>query len=180
MKRIANIWWVFVVLLFLPIVSQASTAIRLSLDQLVSGSTRVVVAKLNKPKESFWGPNKMRIYSMYTFEVQEELVGKGTKQIVVIQPGGRVGDIAQRTDGYSRFEEGQENLLFLKENKAISVGPIMAYRVVGMSQGVFGFKKELDKTVLFQKIEGLHFPNSDGQPILEEKSRLFSRIRKLQ
>ena len=47
----------------------ASAAQRLSFEQLVTDSDRVVVAKMVEQSPSWWGPKKHRIYTAYTFEV---------------------------------------------------------------------------------------------------------------
>ena len=148
----------------------ASAAKRLSFDQLVSGSDRVVVAKLEKPGKSAWGPERRRIYTTYTFEVVQDVAGSGTGQITIVQPGGRVGRLAQKTEGYPTFEPGKKTLLFLREKRG-------AFRVVGLCQGVFDFRKEDEREFVVQRLKGLSFPGDHGRPILIERKQAFEKIR---
>jgi hypothetical protein len=150
----------------------ASAALRLSFEQLVSESDRVVVAKMVEQSPSWWGPKNLRIYTEYTFEVEEELAGTGSRRFTVVQPGGRVGKLAQRTDGYPTYEKGTRLLLFLAKRTD-------SFRVVGLSQGVFGFHRDGNREILFQRLEGLGFPGDHGRPMLIERSEAFERIREI-
>jgi len=150
----------------------SSAAMRLSLAQLVDSADRVVVAKLVKPGVSQWGPNQRRIYTTYQFTVSEEVAGSGPKTFTIRQPGGRVGRLAQRTDGYPTFALGSERLMFVKRATE-------HFRVVGLSQGVFGFHQDQKWEVVHQLLEGLSFPGDHGRPLVLEKKQAFGRIRSL-
>lgn len=150
----------------------ASAAKRLSLSQLVSGSDRVVVARLDAPGTSAWGPDRMRIYTTFTFEVEEDVAGSGPNQVTIVQPGGRVGHLAQKTQGYPSFKAGNRLLLFLVHKQT-------AYRVVGLSQGVFAFHSQGEQVIVAQRIEGLSFVDDAGHPMLFEHDEALSKIRAL-
>jgi len=142
------------------------------LSQLVSFSDRVVVARLDAPGKSAWGPKRMRIYTTFTFEVEEDVAGRGPSRVTIVQPGGRVGHLAQITQGYPSFKVGDRLLLFLRRSQA-------AYRVVGLSQGVFDFHINNGRKIVAQKIEGLSFIDDAGHPLLFERAEALSKIRAL-
>lgn len=152
--------------------AEPSAARRLSLAGLIDGADRVVVARVVDTGSSFWGPDHRLIYTVYSFESEEEVAGDGPRRFCVVQPGGRVGRWTQRTSGYPSFREGERLLLFLRKRTR-------GYRVVGLSQGVFGFRRHDTREFVFQKLEGLSFPGDRGRPILMERPAATRRIHKL-
>ena len=80
-----------------------------------------------------------------------------------------MGRLAQWTEGYPRFGKGERVLLFLRKHAA-------GYRVVGLSQGVFGFRRQDARELVYQKLEGLSFPGDAGRPILMDRVRAVQRI----
>ncbi len=147
----------------------ASSAYRLSFDELIQKSDRVVDARVTGVS-SAWAPDNRRIYTTFRFETSEDIAGDGPASFVVVQPGGRVGRWAQITHGYPRFNKGDRVVLFLYRVRK-------GYQVVGLSQGVFGFYQDDANDVIHQKIEGLHFPGDSGWPLVMDRRRAFERIR---
>jgi hypothetical protein len=172
MKTIRHLLIVSLVLGLLSGYLWASAALRLSLSQLVAGSDRVVIAEVVEISPSTWGPKHMRIYTRYTFEVDQEVAGSGLRRFSIVQPGGRVGNLAQRTAGYPEFVQGEKLLLFLEKHAE-------AIRIVGLSQGVFGFHKDNKRQIIYQRLSGLSFPNDPGRPILLERDEAIRQIREL-
>jgi hypothetical protein len=165
----------FIVALVLAAVSSerasASSAVRLPLDRLAELADRVVVAEL-VAKRSAWGSKHLRIFTTYRFKVNESIAGSDERVIEIVQPGGTVGRLTQHVAGYARFAEAGPMLLFL-EHKGSGAG----LRVVGLCQGVFGLHRVDGRQVLVQRLEGLHFPNDAGRPILLEWKTARERIR---
>ncbi len=172
MKKSICVAIVFAVVGFFSTWIWASAAKRLSLSQLVSYSDRVVVARLDAPGTSAWGPKRMRIYTTFTFEVEEDVAGSGPNQVTIVQPGGRVGRLAQKTEGYPGFKGGDRLLLFLVHKQT-------SYRVVGLSQGVFAFHNQGGRVFVAQRIEGLSFVDDAGHPLLFESTEALSKIKTL-
>jgi len=168
-KRLVGLVLLLVSAGSLPIL--ASTARRLTFDQLVQASERVVEATLAE-RSSKWASDGRRIYTTFTFDTGKNIAGSGPDRFTVVQPGGRVGRWAQSTHGYPTFREGDRVVLFLEQ-----AGP--DYRVVGMSQGVFGYFMDESNDVIHQKLEGLHFPGDHGWPIVLDRHEAFERIRTL-
>jgi len=149
----------------------ASSALRLSFDQLVLESDRVVEATVTG-RSSAWASDNRRIYTTFTFETHNDIAGNGPSKFVVIQPGGRVGRLAQITHGYPNFKEGDRVILFLEE-------VVKGYQVIGLSQGVFGFYQDESNDVIHQKLQGLSFPGNNGWPIVMDRREAFDRIRRV-
>lgn len=168
-RAVAVLFLLFLAVLSLP--AGASSAFRLSFDQLVSESDRVVAATVTG-RSSAWASDNRRIYTTFTFETREDIAGNGPGRFVIVQPGGRVGRWAQITHGYPTFKAGDRVILFLQ--KAVA-----GYQVVGMSQGVFGFYTDEHNDVIHQKIEGLHFPGGHDWPMVLDRAEACRRIRLL-
>jgi hypothetical protein len=149
----------------------ASTALRLTFEQLVTEADRVVEATLAE-SSSEWASDRRRIYTTFTFDADNNIAGKGPRRFKVVQPGGRVGRWTQIVHGYPRFKQGDRVVLFLEEVNR-------EYRVVGMCQGVFGYFKDDANDVIHQKLEGLHFPGDHGWPIVLDRPEAFERVRTL-
>jgi hypothetical protein len=151
-------------ILFIALPAAASIAVRLSLDDLVVRAQRVVVAKLAGAPESFW--RGQRIYTRYTFAVEEEWLGTGERIISLEQPGGAVGKWAQKAHGFPVFEPEERVVLVLESDRGQP-------RVVGMSQGAFRLTEEAGRAILEQKLDGLRLLGEEGQPepIRVEKER---------
>ena len=123
-------------------------------------------------RHSAWGSDNRRIYTTFTFETNSDIAGTGPARFIVVQPGGRVGRLAQITHGYPTFNTGDRVILFLGE-------VVKGYQVTGLSQGVFGFYTDDRNDVIHQKLEGLHFPGDHGWPIVMDRREAYQRIRKL-
>ncbi|MBN2493149.1 MAG: hypothetical protein JXR96_01055 [Deltaproteobacteria bacterium] len=171
MKRYLTLTsWLAVALL--GSVALGSVAVRLSFEQLVQQSDRVVVARVQKC-ESAWGPEHRLIHTTCSFDVEQEVAGAGAKRFQIVQPGGAVGRLAQRTHGYPTFREGQAGLLlFLHRSEH-------GFRVVGLSQGVFFLHRDAGRQLAIQRLEGLDFLKDDGRPLILTAAEAFARIRAL-
>jgi len=166
-KRVVGLVLLLVSAGSLPLL--ASTARRLTFDQLVQASDRVVEATLTG-RTSAWASDGRRIYTTFTFETGNNIAGSGPDLFTVVQPGGQVGRWAQITHGYPTFREGDRVVLFLEKAG-------QDYRVVGMSQGAFGYHVDESNDVIHQKLEGLHFPGDHGWPLVLDRLEAFERIR---
>ena len=149
----------------------ASSALRMTFDQIVTRSDRVVVATLLS-RNSEWGPGNKRIFTRFLFSVAEDLTGRGEDRITIVQPGGTVGRWAQKVHGYPAFRVAEPVLLFLRRQP-------VGYRVVGLCQGVFAFHDDGRQMLLVQRLEGLNFPGDQGRPMLIEQQTAYERIRTL-
>lgn len=168
-KRVVGLVLLLVSAFSLPLL--ASSARRLTFDQLVTASDRVVEATLTGRK-SEWASDGRRIYTTFTFQTGDNIAGSGPESFVVVQPGGQVGRWAQITHGYPDFKEGDRVVLFLEEVNR-------DYRVVGLCQGVFTLFKDEANDQIRQKLSDLNFPGDSGSPLVLDRREAFERIRAL-
>ncbi len=157
--------WPFSVVLALSLAlpAAASLAVRLSLDDLAARAERVVTVRLAGEPESYW--RGQRIYTRYTFAVEEEWLGTGEMSLAIEQPGGAVGKWAQKAHGFPVFAEKERVVLFLERG-------VEGWRVVGMCQGAFRVSSEDGRDLLEQKLDDLRLVGGDDEPIRVEPSEL--------
>ena len=158
---------------FAPVVL-ASLAARFSFVQLGQASDHVVFARVIDALPSEWDPGHRRIFTTFRFKTLETIAGPVMTEFAITQPGGVVGDIAQRTEGYPSFGIGEELMLFLADQGE-------AVRVVGLSQGVFTRSVLGGRAVIRQRIDGLQFLGdaSAGKPLLMEHREALAQIREV-
>lgn len=145
----------FALLAGLP--AAATTMLRIDLPELAQGSDTVVHGTVRRT-ESRWSADKRRIVTDVEIEVTETLKGQAGSTVLVVQPGGRVGDIGQIVHGLASFSEGEEVVVFL-ERRGTS-----AFRVMGMAQGKYQIRRSAeDRSVLA-------VPESTGDSLLLDPS----------
>jgi hypothetical protein len=109
---------------------------------LTQSSDAVVHGKVLKTA-SRWTSDGKKIVTDITVQVSDVLKGSAGKTVVVMQPGGEVGNIGQKVSGLASFSEGEEVVLFLEHQGA------ERYRLSGMAQGKFRVERSSDKTTAF-------------------------------
>ncbi len=116
-------------LAILPHAADASVAIALPLEELTARADRILVGEIVSVQSS-WNAGRTRIFS--TIEVQVAELWKGAapaaNRIVIVQPGGVVGDLEMKVHGMPIFTVGERSVLFLR-------GRGDPWQVVGMAQG---------------------------------------------
>lgn len=124
-------------LISISVPNAAALVVEKSLDQMTIESDTIITGKIVN-KESY--REKGKIFTDVTVLVGENIKGKTENKIIVQVPGGVVGDIYAQVSDVPMFENNEEVLLFLKENK-----------VVGWNQGKYKIKndkiEENDKSV---------------------------------
>ena len=115
-------------ILLVPSLAAGSLVQAVDLAGLTARAERIVVAQVVSAK-SEWDSSRRTIHTRIEINVEE--TWKGTvapgEHIVIVQPGGSVGDIEMRVHGMPSFALGEKTVLFLAGQAAP--------RVVGMSQG---------------------------------------------
>jgi hypothetical protein len=119
--------------------AHASTAVALSLDDLVQKSEVIVVANVVS-KSSRWEGGHIVTYTTISVDVPVAGGPKSSDAIVVRTLGGTVGTIGQKTFGEAVLPPGGKFLLFLHAADATG-----ARSVTGMEQGVFPVVVGTDK-----------------------------------
>src|SRR3984957_11213306 len=122
----------FLLTFLLPLVPltavRATTLVRLSLDQLASGSD--AVARVNFSSAVTRWENGT-IWTITTVKVTETLKGNLPGEISVRLPGGRVGHLTATVEGTPRFNPGDDAIVFLKISQA------GGFTVAGWVEGTF-------------------------------------------
>jgi len=135
--------------------AEASVARLLSLDELVAGSTYVVVATAGE-RRSVWEdmPSGKRIVTYTRLTVERAVVGAPAAEIWVRTLGGVVGKIGQSVAGEARIAGGSRSLLFLAQANGVVVVTAMAqghYPIVSDDKGVARVSPSPDPGLLVKR-----------------------------
>jgi hypothetical protein len=87
-------------------------------------------------------------------EVTETLKGQTGSTVLLVQPGGQVGDIGQMVHGLPSFTPGEEVVVFLDRHGAD------AFRVTAMAQGKYQVRHAADSRSV------LAVPENTGEALL--------------
>jgi hypothetical protein len=111
--------------------TQASVSLLISLDDLVTASSAVVVATAGE-KTSLWEdwPSGRRIVTYTKLTVERAVVGSPGAEVWVRTLGGAVGNIGQVVSGEAQIAPGSRSLLFLAKADNAMI-------VTAMAQGHF-------------------------------------------
>jgi hypothetical protein len=112
--------------LLLPSLAAASLVEAIDLAAMTAQADRIVVAQVLSA-ESEWDSSHQTIHTRFQIKVEEVWKGSAAERVVIVQPGGSVGDVEMRVHGMPEFSIGEKAVLFLAGKSAS--------RVVGMSQG---------------------------------------------
>ncbi len=128
-------------------------------DVIVVGTVRTSTARLSQDGQ--------RVITDTQIDVAEVL--KGTPEgssVVVMQPGGVVGNLGQRVEGTAQFTAAEEVLVFLER-----AGP-SRFQVASMAQGKFRIERASDGHGVFALPQGASALLVDPQTGKETTSRL--------
>lgn len=134
-------------LLLGAVAAQATTLVRMDLDELAASASVVArVRCLGSEVRAEGG----EIWTFTRFEVLETLKGAPPREITVRLLGGRLGHLVSKVDGVPRFWEGEEAFLFLEPTRAGNLG------VTSWAQGTFRIERDSQRReVVTQDIGGL-------------------------
>jgi hypothetical protein len=101
-----------VILLLAVGTAGATTLLKMSFGDLARESDRIVVGTVTGI-EGEWDPTLNFIRSNVTLDVEQSLRGQSPDTIVLRNPGGYVGGMAQTAQGVAEFEVGERVVVFL-------------------------------------------------------------------
>lgn len=130
------------VALSLPASAWATQVIGLDVKGLTDGSDAIVVGRVVRA-DSRWTRDGRLIVTEVEVTVAEALKGSPAKSVVILQPGGVVGDVGQVVSGLARFGVGDEVLVFLERQGR------RTFLVTGLAQGKFRIERTSDGTQAF-------------------------------
>ncbi|MCZ6806830.1 MAG: hypothetical protein O7F08_07745 [Deltaproteobacteria bacterium] len=146
--------WSAVLLATLITASSAHGSIvqALDLSELVAQSDRIVVGRVVLAEVFQRGDGS--ITTWYRVEVERELRSDAPTrdeepEVIVQVLGGQIGDLGMRVEGEPRFSVGERAVIFMRE------GNQLAFRPVGMAQGVMRIRMDEGAETVFQSREGL-------------------------
>jgi hypothetical protein len=131
-----------IALAFAP-VAFATTMLEQDVTALAKSAAVVVRARV-LASEARWTADRARIVTDTELEVLEAWKGAPAARIVVMQPGGIVGELGQKVDGVARFEPGEEVVVFLEPRGD-------RFSVAGMTQGAFHLARSSDGKTVFAR-----------------------------
>ena len=93
-------------------VAMATTVAEMPLRDMVSMAPSIVVGTVES-SSSRWNEDRSLIVTDVRIQVTDVIKGQNIGQIVITQPGGRVGKVRVDVDGAVAYRPGQETVLFL-------------------------------------------------------------------
>lgn len=116
-------------------VAHATTLVAADVTSLTQHSDAIVVGFVLSSAPRLTQDGR-RIITDTEIQVIEVLKGAAPKSIVVMQPGGVVGDVGQRVEGTAPFAAGENVVVFLERRGADR------WAVTGMVQGKFTIERD--------------------------------------
>jgi hypothetical protein len=139
--------------LLIGVPAAATTMLRINLPELSQTADTIVHGTVRR-MESRWSGDRRRIVTDVEIEVTETLKGQAGSTVLLIQPGGQVGDIGQMVHGLATFTPGEEVVVFLDRHGA------NAFRVTAMAQGKYQVRRASDNRSV------LAVPENTGDALL--------------
>jgi hypothetical protein len=135
--------------------ARATVAALLTMDDLVGGSTSIVVATAGERRSAWEDLPSGRCIVTYTkLTVERSVVGAPGREIWVRTLGGVVGKIGQAVSGEAQIEPGSRALLFLTQASGAVVVTAMGqgdYPIVTDDEGVARLAASPDRGMLIPK-----------------------------
>lgn len=144
--------------------AQATVSLAASFDDKVQNAHAIILGRVIS-QETKYDEQKRFILTYTTFAVEDTIKGGTPQQVTVVTPGGRIGDVRQTTIGVPVFEEGRENVLFLKNTRR---GPTVLY----FDQGAYDVVSVRGERVIRPVAsEAVHIDEQRGIAIPPEEPR---------
>ena len=157
-------------LLWLPGLALGSSMPPQTITELARMSDRVVLARVRESRFHVPEGNVRKMTTLTRVEVQEEYRGKGPKEVLVVQLGGKSGLWESKLVGDATFKEGETALLFLRCPDAKAVERCT---VVGLAAG-----KQIVTTGAKGQREVELPPQIKGGPVRRALSEVIDDIRR--
>jgi hypothetical protein len=137
----------------------ATVAVLPSVEALAAGSDAVIRGRV-LARESRWSGKRIQTFTRVRADATWR--GQADSELMVVTPGGVVGDIGQKVHGAPSMEAGEEVVLFLRRD-----GPL-TYRVNGLAIGKFRVEGSVAK------------PSLEGMRVLEARGRSTDAERRVE
>lgn len=143
-----------------------SSAIRMSLEQLVKGSTHVFYGHVRDLRIT---RVDNRTYTEVKIDVLSSLKEKPFEDssVTLLVPGGTINGISHIMIGAPNFEKGEEIVVFVKQEKVQNLVERTRFRLVGLAQSKFKVTSRSDgKKVAISAASNSHLallPDKNGE-----------------
>lgn len=114
--------------------AEATVSRSATFDEKVANAAAIVVGKVVRTESGF-DPSNRWIVTYTTFKVEKTLKGGTPPEVTVVTLGGKANGVYQNTIGSPVFEEGRENIVFIRNTAA---GPTVLY----LDQGAYDLRRE--------------------------------------
>ena len=123
-----HMMWLPLVLLLAAIPLFATTVPKIELPEMVFKADAIIDGHVDSIY-SEWDAEKKLIFTYISVRIDESLKGGSSRSLLIKQLGGRVGGLDMNVAGMPLFSEGEQVLLFLRQQTGST------YEVVGLNQG---------------------------------------------
>jgi len=175
-----QIFWLCLIWLF-PLNASGTIVEAMDVEVMAQRSTEVVKGSVVSQEVVREGA---RIQTQVTVRVErgwKGRVGQGTS-IVLVVPGGQIGNLAQTAAGIPEFQEGEQLVLFLWRPSDATGN---SFRILGLSQGHFRVKEQGNQWMAMSDRRGLTRvvkktgSQEEGSQLLIPLLELESRLEKV-
>lgn len=111
-------------------IGQATVVERVTLEELVERSTRIVQGRCVRTWAA-WDSATRLIWTHSELQITDELKGSRTPAVVVSEPGGVLDGVGMAVEGVPHYRPGEEVVVFLYRT------PLGQWRTRGLGQGKF-------------------------------------------
>ena len=137
----------------------AATLQQISLEDMTTGATAVVRARVTSASASFTGTT---IYTHYRLDVVETWKGRPAAEVMV--PGGTANGIRQSFPGVPELSSGSEYVLFLWTSPSTGI-----VHLVGLNQGIYNVVTGSDGVAMASRPQvGELMLNALGQKVKDQ------------
>ena len=157
--------------------ANASTFLAMDQEALIRGSDACVHGRVVRV-ESFWNDTRSMIFTEAMVQVEDQLIGRSKKLVVVRTAGGEVDGFVVEAHGFPTFTEDQEVIVFLKDEGEYS-------RVTGYQLGLYKVERQMTgEPMAIPSVDGgVHFIRAEGEetvapmPVARSLAELKQSIR---
>lgn len=133
--------------------ASATTVLRVSVEKMALASDVILHGEVVTSRAVAVNGNPRHIRTDVVIKVTDLIKGqRGTREIKLELPGGKLGDWTMHFPGMPGFKDGEEVVLFLEKTQT-------NYAITGLSQGKFSVftAKDGAKRLVRRNLDGLHF-----------------------
>ena len=146
--------------LSLASVAYATVVVPVSVDEMSREAAAVVRAKVVS-QQSAWDDAHRRIHTYTELQVLERIQGEVEGTVVIRTLGGSGGDVGMKVSGTTRFDVGEEVVVFLSQDRLQSG----QFNVIGMSQGKYRVDRSVEPAMAVPDAHGLAYAKPSGGTI---------------